>query len=88
MAAEPLFDIHPSTALRWGISDGGMADIQTAKGTIRLKAHVTPKIRPDAIHIPQGWEAANADELTNGQLLDPISGFPNLKSLRCRIRKD
>ncbi|MBT3256940.1 MAG: hypothetical protein HN366_10840 [Deltaproteobacteria bacterium] len=29
----------------------------------------------------------NANRLTSVQHLDPISGFPNLKSLRCRVRK-
>jgi len=39
----------------------------------------------DTIHIPQGWEEANANELTGSESADPVSGFPNLKSLRCRI---
>jgi anaerobic selenocysteine-containing dehydrogenase len=87
MAPDPVFEIHPSTALRWGIWDGEMADVQTVNGGIRLKAHVTLGIRPDTIHIPQGWVEANANELTSGKGADPISGFPNLKSLRCRVRK-
>jgi anaerobic selenocysteine-containing dehydrogenase len=87
MTPEPVFEIHPATALRWGISDGEMAEVQTAYGAIRLKAHVTPRIRPDTLHVPQGWEKANVNELTSGNSPDPVSGFPNLKSLRCRVRK-
>ena len=41
----------------------------------------------DTVHIPQGREEANANELSNGEGPDPISGFPNLKSLRCRLKK-
>jgi hypothetical protein len=37
--------------------------------------------------ISQGWEEANANELSSGESPDPVSGFPNLKSLRCRVRK-
>jgi anaerobic selenocysteine-containing dehydrogenase len=87
MAPEPMFEIHPRTALRWGISDGETAQVLTAKGSVQLKAHVTERIRPDTIHIAQGWEEANANELSSRESPDPISGFPNLKSLRCRIRK-
>jgi anaerobic selenocysteine-containing dehydrogenase len=87
MAPEPMFEIHPNTALRWGISDGETAEVLTANGNIQLKAHVTERIRPDTIHIPQGWEEANANELSSGERPDPVSGFPNLKSLRCRVQK-
>jgi len=87
MAPKPMFEIHPATARHWGISDNETAEVLTAKGSIRLKAHVTDRIRPDTIHIPQGWEEANANELSSGEASDPLSGFPNLKSLRCRLRK-
>ncbi|MBL7204760.1 MAG: molybdopterin-dependent oxidoreductase [Desulfobacteraceae bacterium] len=87
MAPDPMFEIHPDTALKYGLSEGGMSEIETSCGKIQLKARLTPKIRPDTIHVPQGWEEANANELTGSESADPVSGFPNLKSLRCRIRK-
>jgi len=87
MSPRPVFDIHPETASGYGISDGDMAEIETKSGRIRLQAHVSQSIRPDIIHIPQGWEEANANELTGLDDLDPVSGFPNLKSLGCIIRK-
>jgi anaerobic selenocysteine-containing dehydrogenase len=64
-----------------------MAEIQTKSGKIQLKAHLTDRIRPDTIHIAQGWEEANANLLTGTEPADPVSGFPNLKSLRCGVRK-
>ncbi|MCK4788731.1 MAG: molybdopterin-dependent oxidoreductase [Desulfobacteraceae bacterium] len=87
MFPEPVFEIHPETAAQYGLSEGEMAEVHTTHGRIQLRAHVTPRIRQDTINIPQGWEEANANELTGTQDADPISGFPNLKSLRCRIRK-
>jgi len=87
MSPDPLFDIHPETAAAYGLADGEPAEIETEHGRVRLPARVTRRIRPDTIHIPQGWEEANANELTGLDSLDPVSGFPNLKSLRCRIRK-
>jgi anaerobic selenocysteine-containing dehydrogenase len=87
IAPDPMFEVHPRTALQYGIADGETAEVQTTHGKIRLKAHLTSRIRPDTIHIPQGWEEANVNELTGMEDPDPLSGFPNLKSLRCRIQK-
>jgi len=87
MAPEPLFEIHPDGALQYRLSEGEMAEIQTKSGKIKLRAHLTDRIRPDTIHIAQGWEEANANLLTGAEPTDPVSGFPNLKSLSCRIQK-
>ena len=54
-----------------------MSEIETSWGKIQLKARVTPEIRPDTIHVPQGWEEAIANELTGSESADPVSGFPN-----------
>jgi anaerobic selenocysteine-containing dehydrogenase len=87
MSPDPVFDIHPNTALLYGLSEGDSAELRSAYGKIQLKAHLTPKIRPDTIHIAQGWEEANANLLTGVEDLDPVSGFPNLKSLKCCVQK-
>jgi len=87
ISPEPMFEVHPRTALQYGIAEGETAEVQTTHGKIRLKAHLTSRIRPDTIQIPQGWEEANVNELTGMEDADPLSGFPNLKSLRCRVQK-
>jgi len=87
LSPEPVFEIHPETAIQYGLSEGEMARVETQNGKIQLKAHLTLRIRVDTIHIPQGWEGANANELTGAEDVDPVSGFPNLKCLRCRVQK-
>jgi len=87
MSPEPAFEIHPVTANNYRISEGEMSEIRSPFGKIRLKACLTRRILPDTIHISQGWEEANVNELTGAENADPISGFPNLKSTRCHIRK-
>lgn len=84
---DPLLEIHPDTARHFGLADGEMAEVKTRYGKINIKVHTAQTIRPDTVHVPQGWEEANANELTGSEELDPISGFPNLKSERCRIQK-
>ena len=87
MFPEPIFEIHPDTAQHCGLMDGEIAEVITRYGRIKLKSHVTPRIRPGTIHVHQGWEEANANVLTGPEDRDPISGFPNLKSLKCNIQK-
>jgi anaerobic selenocysteine-containing dehydrogenase len=87
MSPEPVFEIHPETANHYGILEGEMAEVRSPLGKIRLKACLTRKMLPETIHISQGWEEANVNELTGTDNADPISGFPNLKSLRCNIQK-
>lgn len=87
MAPEPFFQIYVDTAQQYGLSDGDMTEVETEHGKIQIRARLTPNIRPDTIQVVEGWEEANANELTGSEEADPISGFPNLKSLRCKVRK-
>ncbi len=86
-APEPVFEISLETASHYGLLEGDLAEVQTRYGKIKLKAHLTNAVCPNTIHIPQGWEEGNCNELTSVQDVDPISGFPNLKSLGCRVNK-
>jgi len=85
MAPEPECEIHPDTALQQGISDGDMVEVTTEHGRVRVRARLTGRIRRDTVHLPQGWEEANANVLTGMGGADPISGFPNLKAVPCRL---
>ena len=86
-APEPFLEIHPDTAAALGVSDSDRVEVTTEIGTIRINARLCETIRPGTLHMAQGWESSNANRLTSVKHSDPISGFPNLKSLRCRIRK-
>ncbi|MBN2124976.1 MAG: hypothetical protein JW821_11825 [Deltaproteobacteria bacterium] len=81
MAPDPVFEIHPATASEYGLSEKDWAEIRTPHGSIRIRAHLSPGIRPDTLHMPHGWEEANTNELTCFEGRDPVSGFPNLKPL-------
>lgn len=86
-APEPLAEIHPTTARDHGIIDGEMIFVETRKGRIKMKARVTADIAPRVVSIPHGWAQANANILTDVQERDPVSGYPMLKGLLCRIAK-
>lgn len=82
MAPEPVCEIHPDTAFQYGLSGGEKVEVGTKFGSVRVGVRLTERIRRDTIPIAQGWEEANANMLTGMSGADPISGFPNLKSLR------
>jgi len=87
MAPEPECEIHQDTALRHGLSEGERVEVTTRFGSVRVKARLTERIRRDTVHLSQGWEEANANVLTGMNGADPISGFPNLKSVPCRLAR-
>ena len=84
-APEPLADIHPAAARDYGIVDGEMMYVETRKGRVKIKARVTPDIAQGVISMPHGWAQANANNLTDVQERDPVSGYPMLKGLLCRV---
>ncbi|MBW2609501.1 MAG: molybdopterin-dependent oxidoreductase [Deltaproteobacteria bacterium] len=87
MAPEPLAEIHPDTAGKYGISDGDMMTIETTKGQIEIKALTTEALHPGIVSIPHGWAKANSNVLTELEPRDPVTGYTEMKALLCRVAK-
>lgn len=86
-APEPLAEIHPDTAGKYGISDGDMMSVETVKGTVDFKTKTTDALLPGVVSIPHGWAKANANFLTELDHRDPVTGYTEMKSLLCKISK-
>ncbi|MFC2057233.1 molybdopterin-dependent oxidoreductase [Chloroflexota bacterium] len=86
-APEPLAEIHPDTAGKYGIVDGDMMTVETPKGQITLKANTTKDLAPGVVSIPHGWAEANVNSLTQLEPRDPVTGYTEMKALLCRIKK-
>ena len=84
---EPVVEIHPVTARELNVKNGEQVMVESARGSIKLKAKVSENIIPRTASIPHGWDQANANILTGDTALDPISGFPAFRSLLCRIER-
>jgi formate dehydrogenase (coenzyme F420) alpha subunit len=84
---EPWLEIHPSAATRQDIHENEWLIVESAKGRIEIKAKITDMIHPRLLHISHGWSEANVNLLTDDEARDPVTGFPSLKSIRCRIMK-
>jgi len=83
----PEVEIHPAAAEKYGVADGEWVIVETKDGSVRFKARATGDINPAVVSIPHGWAQANANILTDGDVFDPIAGYPEDKTLLCRLRK-
>jgi anaerobic selenocysteine-containing dehydrogenase len=97
---EPVADIHPDTAQRYGIRNRDWMWIETRRGRIKQRARVTTGIDPRVIAAEHGWwfpdEPApeygvwksNVNLLTdNAPPYDPAMGTYQLRALLCRVSK-
>ncbi|MFA7464342.1 MAG: molybdopterin-dependent oxidoreductase [Syntrophales bacterium] len=97
---QPLTEIHPETAARYGIADGDEIVIETRYGSITQRACLTDIIHPRVISaalgwwFPEGspetqyeWKRSNFNMLTSAGKLGKEFGTPNIMNLPCRIRK-
>ncbi|MDD5205542.1 MAG: molybdopterin-dependent oxidoreductase [Desulfobacterales bacterium] len=94
----PKTEIHPETAERYGIREGGQIVVETRKGAITQVAHLTPAVHPRVVCVAYGWwhplsdgqfdwKTSNYNMLTSADKLGKEFGTPNLKGISCRVRK-
>jgi len=80
---EPYAEIHPDDAAKYGVRDGDIITILTRRGKYRVRARVTPSIKPGVVGLVWHW---GANVLTN-DALDPEAKTPELKVCACKIIK-
>jgi len=87
-APEPLTEIGPKTAEKYGIKNGDVVVVETNRGQVKMKVSIEERVAEGVVLVPHGWpEEANANLLTDAQCRECIMGYPDLKSLTCAIRK-
>jgi assimilatory nitrate reductase catalytic subunit len=85
IAPEPLAEIHPAAARRFGVADGEVVVLETRRGAAEFRAKLTPEIREDTVFVPFHWGGErSANRLTN-PALDPVSQMPEFKVCAARI---
>lgn len=92
---EPTVMINSLDASMRGIRHGDAVVLESPRGSVRMRAVVTPDIVQGAVDAnmggggplgPAAWRRCNINELTDLRY-DPISGFPIFKSLLCEVKK-
>jgi len=84
MHPEPLLEIHPNDAKRFGVVDGELAAVSSRRGSVTAKVLVSDRIRPGSVFLPMHWgfsqdQACEANVLMHDQAC-PISKQPELKA--------
>ncbi|SFO15853.1 formate dehydrogenase major subunit [Roseovarius lutimaris] len=70
--------MHPSTLRQLGVEPGGMVQLTTKRGTIRIMARADRAVSPDMVFLPFAYVEAAANILTNSAV-DPYGKIPEFK---------
>jgi len=83
---EGFIEIHPNDASNYDIADGEIVSVSTRRGSIRIKAKVVEKSKPNVVFIPFHFYESCANRLTI-DCLDPVCKIPEYKVCSCKIEK-
>ena len=80
-------DIHPLDAANYGIEQGDPLWIRTEVGQIQVEANLTNTVKRGVVFMFQDYENANINSIIPMDHLDPYSGFPGYRTVRCAIER-
>ncbi len=78
-------ELHPELAEVFGILDGDIVNVTTARGTAVARARLTRTIRHDTLFMPFHWGGEGRANLLTNPALDPASKMPEFKVCAVRI---
>lgn len=81
---EPFVALHPRELDRLGLPRGGVVEVSTRRGSIRLQARPDRDVAPGNLFIPFCFREAAANLLTN-PALDPYGKIPEFKLCAARV---
>jgi anaerobic selenocysteine-containing dehydrogenase len=100
MRPDPLVQMHPETAERYGLQEGKWIYIETKMGRVKQRLSLNPKIDPRVVvaalgwWFPEkagegyGWRDSNINMLTScGPDYDPATGTVSMRGISCRVRQ-
>ena len=82
---EPVAEVHPATARRYGLRDGQAVRLTTRRGRAEFRLRATPGIREDTVFVPFHWGGRQAANRLTNPALDPTSRMPEFKICAARI---
>jgi assimilatory nitrate reductase catalytic subunit len=80
---EPLLEIHPDMAAKYGISQRELVKVVTRRGEGLFPANIVETIRKDTVFIPYHWPGKKSANQLTSATLDPISKIPEFKVCAC-----
>ncbi|MEM8670498.1 MAG: nitrate reductase [Planctomycetota bacterium] len=76
-------EIHPSDAKRIGVGNGDRAELASRRGSIEVRAMVTPTVRAGQLFVPMHYDITNLLTLAH---FDPYSRQPSYKDCAVQVR--
>jgi assimilatory nitrate reductase catalytic subunit len=86
LAPEPLAEVHPGTARRFGFAGETSVTLTTRRGSGQFTLKLSAAIREDTVFVPFHWGGAQSINRLTSAALDPVSGMPELKV--CAVRAE
>jgi anaerobic selenocysteine-containing dehydrogenase len=92
--------VNPADAERLGLVDGACATVQSRVGRVEAPVEVTDAIAPGTVSLPHGWghdapgsrldvasrrPGVNTNALTDGAIVDPLSGNGQLNAIPVEV---
>lgn len=84
---EPTADMNRQDCLRLGVEEGDRITISTGKGSLTVRVHPTLTVPEGLVNLFHGYREADAESIMDGDHLDPYSGFPAYRSVRCAVSR-
>lgn len=81
-------DINPFDAKELGIRQDDDIELSTATGSIHVKANLTHASKKGVVFMYHSYENADVNRIIDLNHLDPYSGFPGYRTVRCRVKKE
>ncbi len=85
ISPEPLVEMHPVTARRYGVGPGDRVWVETRRDAAAFKVKLTASIREDTIFLPFHWGGRQSANRLTSAALDPTSRMPEFKVCAARI---
>jgi anaerobic selenocysteine-containing dehydrogenase len=87
-APDPIAWVHPESAKASGLVDGDVIFVETRKSKAKVRVSVVRDMMPGVVSLAHGWgDEANANNLTELEPRDSVTGYCEFRNLACRIRK-
>lgn len=80
-------DINPLDAAELGIEQDDQIEIITPVSSVSLYANLSHHVQRGLVSLYHGYREANIGDMIGKDRLDPYSGFPAVRSNRCRVVK-
>ncbi|QRP51182.1 molybdopterin-dependent oxidoreductase [Amycolatopsis sp. FDAARGOS 1241] len=87
VVGEVFVEVHPETAARAGLEDGGRACVRSRRGETVARVRCVGSLKPDLVFLPFHFPGEGRANLLTNPALDPVSRMPEFKVCAVALSK-